>query len=106
MRESKTASGVTHAYRYIGDKLAEEVRSDGKKLLYYYDDAGLRTIGYESGGEERTYRVRRNVQGDVEKLVDASGSGAVRDDCSERGRFAVKRRWSALCFSGKGAIFM
>ena len=73
LRESKTASGVTHAYRYIGDKLAEEVRSDGKKLLYYYDDAGLRTIVYASGGEEKKYRVRRNLQGDVEKLVDGNG---------------------------------
>ena len=38
---------------------------------------GLRTIGYESGGAERIYRVRRNVQGDVEKLVDVSGTVVV-----------------------------
>ena len=77
LRESKTAQGITHTYRYIGEKLAEEIRSDGKKLRYYYDDAGLRTIGYESGGAERVYRVRRNVQGDVEKLVDVSGTVVV-----------------------------
>ena len=48
-----------------------------KAYTYLANGSYTAPYGYESGGVERVYRVRRNVQGDVEKLVDVSGTVVV-----------------------------
>ena len=46
VRQSKTANGVTTSYFTEENRIHKEERSDGKTLIYAYDESGLASITY------------------------------------------------------------
>ena len=70
VRQSKTANGVTTSYFTEGNRIHKEERSDGKTLIYAYDESGIATITYNG----TLYYVQKNFQGDIVALVDQSGN--------------------------------
>ena len=70
VRQSKTANGVTTSYFTEGNRIHKEERSDGKTLLYAYDESGIASITYNG----TLYYVQKNFQGDIVALVDQSGN--------------------------------
>ena len=70
VRQSKTANGVTTSYFTEGNRIHKEERSDGKTLIYAYDESGIATITYNG----TLYYVQKNFQGDIVALVDRNGN--------------------------------
>ena len=70
VRQSKTKDGVTTSYFTEGNRIHKEERSDGKTLIYAYDESGIATITYNG----TLYYVQKNFQGDIVALVDQSGN--------------------------------
>ena len=69
VRQSKTANGVTTSYFTEGNRIHKEERSDGKTLIYAYDESGIASITYNG----TLYYVQKNFQGDIVALVNQSG---------------------------------
>lgn len=73
MRRTKTVSGVTTTYDYVGDVLIHEIRKDCE-LYYTYDTAGsLVKITYVKNGISTVYYVTTNINGDVEAIYSETG---------------------------------
>ena len=70
VRQSKTANGVTTSYFTEGNRIHKEERSDGKTLIYAYDESGIASITYNG----TLYFVQKNFQGDIVALVDRDGT--------------------------------
>ncbi len=70
VRQSKTANGVTTSYFTEGNRIHKEERSDGKTLIYAYDESGIVSITYNG----TLYYVQKNFQGDIVALVDRDGN--------------------------------
>ena len=70
VRQSKTANGVTTSYFTEGNRIHKEERSDGKTLIYAYDESGIASITYNG----TLYFVQKNFQGDIVALVNQSGN--------------------------------
>ena len=70
VRQSKTANGVTTSYFTEGNRVHKEERSDGKTLIYAYDESGIASITYNG----TLYFVQKNFQGDIVALVDRDGT--------------------------------
>jgi RHS repeat-associated protein len=69
-RTSKTINGVKTEYVLDGDKVLYE--SNGTKKLYYTYDIDGTLISFNYTGNEYFYV--RNLQGDIVKILDASGN--------------------------------
>ena len=70
VRQSKTKDGVTTSYFTEGNRIHKEERSDGKTLIYAYDESGIASITYNG----TLYYVQKNFQGDIVALVNQSGN--------------------------------
>jgi RHS repeat-associated protein len=69
MRLSKVGGGVTTNYLYSGTQLLRE--SNGTDTIWYiYDQMGM--VGFELNGT--TYYYVRNLQGDVTRILNTSGT--------------------------------
>ena len=79
IRSSKTVGGVTHNYVTQNGKVVRE-RWDGSYTIWIIYDAGGKPFSmlysYDGGVNWSTYYYILNLQGDVVKLVDASGNTA------------------------------
>ena len=70
LRTSKTVNGVTYRYYYAGGKLMR-MTWDTNTIDFFYDASGL---PYALKYNGTVYYYITNLQGDVMKLVDASGN--------------------------------
>ena len=77
IRETKTVNGVTHAYTYLGEKLARE--TCGSTVIdYFYDSDGRPyKLVIREGADTYTGYFVLNLQGDVIAIVDSNGAVAV-----------------------------
>ena len=76
LRLTKIVNGVEHRYTWQGDKLVAEYW-DGKKIEYFYGpDGTVSCIGYRPSltSDIYIYYLVKNLQGDVIKLVNKSGT--------------------------------
>lgn len=77
VRDSKTVNGVKHEYITQGGNVTLERWNDGeeKSLEFIYDNAGAPySVIYTHGGTTETYYYILNQQGDVIRIVNASGT--------------------------------
>ena len=76
LRLSKTVNGVQHKYIWQGDTLLSENYGD-TTLEFFYDESGAPssfTYKASASASPVTYYYVTNLQGDVVKIIDASGS--------------------------------
>ena len=76
LRLTKTVNGVEHKYVWQGGRLVSEYY-DGKELEFFYDESGAPyALSYKSGASAAPvmYYYVTNLQGDVVRLLDSSGS--------------------------------
>ena len=76
LRQTKTVGGVEHRYVWQGNKLVSEYW-DGKELEFFYDESGMPyAFSYKSSSSATPvfYYYVTNLQGDVVKILTASGS--------------------------------
>ena len=69
LRSSKTVLGVHRKYYYNGDKLVRETWGS-HTAQYFYDASGIYAMQYDGA----MYYYIKNLQGDVLRMVDASGN--------------------------------
>ena len=76
LRTSKTVNGVTHSYVWQGSKLAADI-TDAYALYFHYDSSGD-VIGFTrtSNGTDTEYFYVKNFQGDILKVITATGTEA------------------------------
>ena len=76
LRTSKTVNGVTHSYVWQGSKLAADI-TDAYALYFHYDSAGD-VIGFTrtANGTDTEYFYVKNLQGDILKVITATGTEA------------------------------
>ena len=76
LRTSKTVNGVTHNYVWQGSKLAADI-TDVYALYFHYDSSG-EVIGFTrtSNGTDTEYFYVKNLQGDILKVITATGTEA------------------------------
>ena len=73
IRTSKTVGEETTRYIVNGSRILCEVRPDGTKVYFYYDEGGsLLSMEY---GDTMYYYVK-NLQGDIVQLIDETGNVA------------------------------
>lgn len=77
IRKSKTASGVTTQFYYLGTTLMGEDRSDGTKLRFFYDAEGPCGFRCFDGTEWKTYTYVRDIFGDIVMIKDEMGAPRV-----------------------------
>lgn len=76
LRQTKTVDGVEHRYVWQGNKLVSEYW-DGKELEFFYDESGMPyAFSYKSSSNATPvfYYYVTNLQGDVVKILTASGT--------------------------------
>ena len=76
LRQTKTVGGVEHRYVWQGNKLVSEYW-DGKELEFFYDESGMPyAFSYKSSSSATPvfYYYVTNLQGDVVKIITASGT--------------------------------
>ena len=76
LRQTKTVGGVEHRYVWQGNKLVSEYW-DGKELEFFYDESGMPyAFSYKSSSSATPvfYYYVTNLQGDVVKILTASGT--------------------------------
>ena len=76
LRQTKTVGGVEHRYVWQGNKLVSEYW-DGKELEFFYDESGMPyAFSYKSSSNATPvfYYYVTNLQGDVVKILTASGT--------------------------------
>ena len=76
LRTSKTVNGVTHNYVWHGSKLAADI-TDAYALYFHYDSSG-EVIGFTrtASGADAEYFYVKNLQGDILKVITATGTEA------------------------------
>ena len=76
LRTSKTVNGVSHSYVWQGSKLAADI-TDAYALYFHYDSAGD-VIGFTrtANGADTEYFYVKNLQGDILKVITATGTEA------------------------------
>ena len=76
LRTSKTVNGVTHSYVWQGSKLAADI-TDAYALYFHYDSADD-VIGFTrtANGTDTEYFYVKNFQGDILKVITATGTEA------------------------------
>ena len=76
LRTSKTVNGVTHNYVWQGSKLAADI-TDTYALYFHYDSSG-EVIGFTrtANGADTEYFYVKNFQGDILKVITATGTEA------------------------------
>ncbi len=76
LRTSKTVNGVTHSYVWQGSKLAADI-TDAYALYFHYDSSG-EVIGFTrtANGADTEYFYVKNLQGDILKVITATGTEA------------------------------
>ena len=76
LRTSKAVNGVTHSYVWQGSKLAADI-TDAYALYLHYDSAGD-VIGFTrtANGADAEYFYVKNLQGDILKVITATGTEA------------------------------
>ena len=76
LRTSKTVNGVTHNYVWQGSKLAADI-TDSYALYFHYDSSGD-VIGFTrtANGTDTEYFYVKNLQGDILKVITATGTEA------------------------------
>ena len=76
LRTSKTVNGVTHSYVWQGSKLAADI-TDAYALYFHYDSMG-EAIGFTmtDSGTDTEYFYVKNLQGDILKVITATGTEA------------------------------
>ena len=76
LRTSKTVNGVTHSYVWQGLKLAADI-TDAYALYFHYDSSG-EVIGFTrtANGADTEYFYVKNLQGDILKVITATGTEA------------------------------
>ena len=76
LRTSKTVNGVTHSYIWQGSKLAADI-TDAYALYFHYDSSG-EVIGFTrtANGADTEYFYVKNLQGDILKVITATGTEA------------------------------
>ena len=76
LRTSKTVNGVTHSYVWQGSKLAADI-TDAYALYFHYDSTGD-VIGFTrtANGADTEYFYVKNLQGDILKVITATGTEA------------------------------
>ena len=76
LRTSKTVNGVTHSYVWQGSKLAADI-TDAYALYFHYDSTGD-VIGFTrtANGTDTEYFYVKNLQGDILKVISATGTEA------------------------------
>ena len=76
LRTSKTVNGVTRSYVWQGSKLAADI-TDAYALYFHYDSAGD-VIGFTrtANGADAEYFYVKNLQGDILKVITATGTEA------------------------------
>ena len=76
LRTSKTVNGVTHSYIWQGSKLAADI-TDAYALYFHYDSSG-EVIGFTrtANGTDTEYFYVKNLQGDILKVITATGTEA------------------------------
>ena len=72
IRTSKTVNGVKHNYTLNGNKIIKETFGSNT-VKYFYGTSGV--VGFNYNGTD--YYYRKNLQGDILAIVDASGSVVV-----------------------------
>ena len=76
LRTSKTVNGVAHSYVWQGRKLAADI-TDAYALYFHYDSTGD-VIGFTrtANGTDTEYFYVKNLQGDILKVITATGTEA------------------------------
>ena len=76
LRTSKTVNGVTHSYVWQSSKLAADI-TDAYALYFHYDSSG-EVIGFTrtANGTDTEYFYVKNLQGDILKVINATGTEA------------------------------
>ena len=76
LRTSKTVNGVAHSYVWQGSKLAADI-TDAYALYFHYDSTGD-VIGFTrtANGTDTEYFYVKNLQGDILKVMTATGTEA------------------------------
>ena len=76
LRTSKTVNGVTHSYVWQGSKLAADI-TDAYALYFHYDSSG-EVMGFTrtANGTDTEYFYVKNFQGDILKVITATGAEA------------------------------
>ena len=76
LRTSKTVNGVTHSYVWQSSKLAADI-TDAYALYFHYDSSG-EVIGFTrtANGTDTEYFYVKNLQGDILKVISATGTEA------------------------------
>ena len=76
LRTSKTVNGVSHSYVWQGSKLAADI-TDAYALYFHYDSSG-EVIGFTrtANGTDTEYFYVKNLQGDILKVITATGTEA------------------------------
>ena len=76
LRTSKTVNGITHNYVWQGSKLAADI-TDAYALYFHYDSSGD-VIGFTrtANGTDTEYFYVKNLQGDILKVITATGTEA------------------------------
>ena len=76
LRTSKTVNGVAHSYVWQGSKLAADI-TDAYALYFHYDSSG-EVIGFTrtANGTDTEYIYVKNLQGDILKVITATGTEA------------------------------
>ena len=76
LRTNKTVNGVTHSYVWQGSKLAADI-TDAYALYFHYDSSGD-VIGFTrtANGADTEYFYVKNLQGDILKVITATGTEA------------------------------
>ena len=76
LRTSKTVNGVTHSYVWQGSKLAADI-TDAYALYFHYDSSG-EVMGFTRtvNGADTEYFYVKNLQGDILKVITATGTEA------------------------------
>ena len=74
LRTSKTVNGVAHSYVWQGSKLAADI-TDAYALYFHYDSSG-EVIGFTrtANGTDTEYFYVKNLQGDILKVITATGT--------------------------------
>ena len=82
VRTEKTVNGVTTHYLTVDGRITGQY--DGTDTLYFRYNADNSPIGFSLNGEEYLYL--KNIQGDVEEIVDKNGNSVVKYAYNEWGK--------------------
>ena len=82
IRTEKTVNGVTTHYLTVDGRITGQY--DGTDTLYFRYNADNSPIGFSLNGEEYLYL--KNIQGDVEEIVDKNGNSVVKYAYNEWGK--------------------